>query len=275
MKKGKESKNNHKIDIHNLKEIKEKKSFKTTIYLVLRILVIITAVRQFFNGNYSAVFLCGLTLILFLIPNFVEKNFNVDLPDTLEIIIYLFIFSAEILGEINSFYLHFEYWDDMLHTLNGFLMTAIGFALIDILNKKNMFHQILSPVFVCLMAFSFSMTTGVVWEFVEYGIDQYLGFDMQKDTVLDSITSIDFDETKSNTPITIPIKSLEINGEDWTNSEFPGGYLDIGLHDTMSDLFVNFIGAIIFCFIGWFYLVGENKAAESFIPKRVVKQKNE
>ncbi len=247
-----------------VKKLKNNKSFKVTLYLVLRILVILIGIRHFFQGDFNGTFICVLTLILFLIPSIVEKKFNVELPDTLEVIIYLFIFSAEILGELNSFYIHFTHWDTMLHTINGFIMAAIGFALIDLLNKIEKFHVSMSPIFVSLVAFCFSMTTGVVWEFFEYGLDQYFGMDTQKDVVVTEITSVMFDETNSNISITKPVDELVVNGEDW--NETYGGYIDIGLHDTMEDLIVNFLGAFVFSILGWFYLIRGDKFLMRFIP---------
>ena len=140
-----------------------KKGAVMTVYIVLRLAVILVMVAQFLNGNFENVFLCVLTLILFLIPTFIERKIHVDLPDTLEIIIMLFIFAAEILGEIQAYYITFPYWDTMLHTLNGFLCAAIGFALVDILNRSERFSIELSPIFLAITAFCFSMTIGVLW----------------------------------------------------------------------------------------------------------------
>ena len=120
------------------------------------------------------------------------------LPGTLEVIILLFIFAAEILGEINSFYIRVPHWDTMLHTMNGFLCAAIGFALIDLLNRSERFSFQLSPFYLAIVAFCFSMTVGVLWEFFEYTGDRVLGFDMQKDTILSSISTVELDETRSN-----------------------------------------------------------------------------
>ena len=124
-----------------------------TVYIVLRSLVIITMIVQFLHGNFENVFLCILTLILFTIPIIIDQKLNIKLPSALEIIIFLFIFSAEILGEINNFYGQFKNWDTILHTINGFLCAAIGFSLIDILNRSERFHTKLSPIFVALVAF--------------------------------------------------------------------------------------------------------------------------
>lgn len=242
-------------------EIKRNKG-KFVVYFILRLSVVGTLIAQIYNRNYNDVFLCVLTLILFMVPSFIEKRLNIDLPNTLEIIILLFIYSAEILGEIGQYYLMYDRWDDMLHTLNGFLCAAIGFSLIDILNRSEKFHITLSPVFVAMVSFCFSMTIGVLWEFYEYFVDVFFNMDMQKDQLLDSVTSVMLNPQGINVPVTIPIESVVINGEPWM------GYIDIGLKDTMSDLFVNFIGAVVFSVIGLFYIKGRGngKFAERFIP---------
>ena len=118
------------------------------VYSVLRIAVIVTMVLQFLNRNYENVFLCLLTLLLLVLPGFLQMTFRIELPKVLEIIILVFIFSAEILGEINEFYLKFPYWDTVLHTMNGFLAAAIGFSLVDLLNRNKKVGMSLSPVFV-------------------------------------------------------------------------------------------------------------------------------
>ena len=238
------------------------------VYMLLRISVILVAVAQFFNGNYENFFLCILTLILFTIPSFVEKNYHIDVPDTLEVIILLFIYSAEILGEIRSFYVRFPFWDTMLHTLNGFLAAAIGFSMVDILNRNKKFSFQLSPFFMALVAFCFSMTIGVLWEFFECAMDLFFHMDMQKDTIVTSINSVLLNPEGLNQMIRIDnIQSTVVNGQDLGIQ----GYLDIGLLDTMKDLFVNFIGAVVFSVIGYFYVKtrGESKFARRFIPKRM------
>jgi len=246
-------------------EIRGKKRV-ATVYFVLRLAVIATMIAQIFNGDWNSVFLCVLTLILFLVPMFIDRRLHIELPNTLQIIILLFIFAAEILGEIHEYYLQFPHWDSMLHTINGFLMAAIGFSLIDILNESERFSIKLSPLFVALVSFCFSMTVGVLWEFFEYGMDVFFLTDMQKDTILTSVTSVVFEPSGRNIPVTIPIESIVVNGQVWDY----GGYVDIGLHDTMADLFVNFIGAVVFSIIGMFYIKGRSRGgfARRFIPRK-------
>lgn len=126
--------------------IGKNKKITATVYLVLKVLVIIAMILQFLKGNYKNVFMCLITLILFAIPIIIDQKLNIKLPNTLEIIIFLFIFSAEILGEIQNFYGVFKHWDTILHTLNGFLCAAIGFSMIDILNRKKRKMRLLQLV---------------------------------------------------------------------------------------------------------------------------------
>ncbi len=228
--------------------------------------IILCGIRQLFNGNYENVFLCILSLFLLGVPYLFEQKLDIHIPNTLAMIIMLFVFCAEILGEINAFYLKFPYWDTMLHTTNGFLMAAIGFSLIDLFNRSERFLVKLSPLFVAIIAFCFSMTIGVLWEFCECGADLFLHTDAQKDTILTSIYSVSLNPEGLNVPVHVELQSLTVNGEDWM--EQYGGYLDVGLYDTMKDLFVNFIGAVTFSVIGFFYVKhrGRGRFARRFIP---------
>ena len=242
-----------------------------TVYLVLRVLVILTLVRSFLRGEFESVLLSGLTLVLLILPSIFSRSLNIELPSTLEVIILLFIFAAEILGEINSFYLRVPNWDTMLHTMNGFLCAAIGFALVDMLNRSDRFSFKLSPVYLALVAFCFSMTVGVLWEFFEYTGDRFFGFDMQKDTVVHVIKTVELDPTRSNKVVTISdIADVIIVHSDGTQEALGlGGYLDLGINDTMKDLFVNFVGAVVFSVIGYFYVKekGKGRFASRFIPR--------
>lgn len=237
------------------------------VYFTLRILVIVMMVAQFFNGDFESVFLCALTLVLFLLPTVFERALMIDLPNTMEIIIMLFIFAAEILGEISSFYTTFKGWDTILHTLNGFLCAAIGFALVDMLNRTEKFSLSLSPVFMSIVAFCFSMTIGVLWEFFECGMDQLMALDMQKDAVVHSISSVMLDPTGKNNRVLIEniVDTIVVTADGRQISLGLGGYLDIGILDTMKDLFVNFIGAVVFSVIGYFYVKTRGKGKLSLI----------
>lgn len=251
-----------------------------TIYVVLRFFVIVTLIAQLIRGNYENVFLCILTLILFTIPTIIDKKLNIALPNALESIILLFIFSAEILGEVQNFYGIFKGWDSILHTINGFLCAAIGFSLIDILNRSEKFHTKMTPAFVALVAFCFSMTIGVLWEFFEFGMDVTFKTDMQKDRIVQEISTVTLNPEGKNDPVEIrnitgtTIHYIE-NGENKEISVVDG-FLDIGIRDTMKDLFVNFIGAVVFSILGLLYIKDrdEYKFAEKFMPRLKKKESN-
>lgn len=264
---GRKKKSNFLVSAHRTLR---KKSVVAAVYIVLRLLVILVMVAQFFNGNFENVFLCILTLILFLLPTIFEKSLQIDLPNALEIIILLFIFAAEILGEIRAFYTTFAYWDTMLHTINGFLCAAIGFSLVDMCNRHKRVSLSLSPVYMAIVAFCFSMTIGVLWEFFECTMDQFFLLDMQKDTVVNVISSVNLDPTGGNTPIAIKgITDVIVVCGDEQIPLGVGGYLDIGILDTMKDLWVNFIGAVVFSIVGYFYVKSRGKGwfARNFIPQ--------
>lgn len=242
-----------------------------TVYLVLRGLVIFVMVRALLRQEYQSMALCGLSLFLMILPSIVSRRLKVVLPSTLEIIILLFIFAAEILGEINSFYMRVPHWDTMLHTINGFLCAAIGFCLVDMMNREEKFSFKLSPLYLAIVSFCFSMTVGVIWEFFEFGADQLLGLDMQKDAVIHAIDSVMLDPTRSNTVIHIRdiVETIVVHSDGTQEALNIGGYLDVGIIDTMKDLLVNFVGALVFSFIGYFYVKhkGKGKVANRFIPQ--------
>ena len=237
-----------------------------TVYVILRLLVVAALIRSAMLKEYESMFVCLLVLVLFMLPSFLERKLKIDLPDTLEIIILIFIFAAEILGELGCYFIHYPSWDTMLHTTSGFLCAAIGFSLVNLLNKNNRISLSLSPLYMAIAAFCFSMTIGVLWEFIEFSADRLFLLDMQKDTVITTISSVTLDATNSNTPIVIRnINDVAVNGQ----SLGLGGYLDIGLYDTMEDLFVNFIGAVVFSLFGYFYVKhqGKGKLVESLVPR--------
>ena len=239
---------------------------RLTIRGVLSFFIVLTLVRAAFMHRYENMFVCVLSLVLFCVPMLIERSLDIDIPPVMEGIIYCFIFAAEILGEINSFYTIIPGWDTMLHTINGFLVAAVGFSLVDLFNRSERFSFKLSPLFLAIVAFCFSMTVGVLWEFFEFGADQVMGTDMQKDFIVQNINSVSLNPDGLNNVEHVQVESLIVNGEDWM--EFPGGYLDIGLIDTMKDLQVNFLGAVAFSIIGYFYVKtrGKGKLAASLIP---------
>ena len=262
--------NKKKVNVQKLIKVtyKENKRSSLVIYLILRFLVIICMILQILRGDLNNALLCLLSLILLFAPLFIQNKFEITLPNDLEIAIYLFIFSAEILGEIDNFFGIIPYWDIILHTINGFLATAVGFSLVDLLNKNSK-NINLSPFYLCLVAFCFSMTIGVLWEFFEYGCDKFLNVDMQKDTVIQKISSVALNPDGENKAVVVDDigKTIIYDTNGDALQVIDNGYLDIGLNDTIEDLFVNFIGAIVFSCFAFFDL--KHNRSDSFINRFV------
>lgn len=251
-------------------KIKYKETNKKSIivYWVLRLLVIISMIFQILLGNISNVAMCILALFLFTIPAIISEKFKIGIPSLLEAIIYLFIYATAILDEINNFYGRIPFWDTILHTLNGFICAGIGFSLVDLLNQNSKSIK-LYPMYIAIVAFCFSMTIGILWEFFEFSADNLLQTDMQKDRIIQNISTVELNPNGENSPVKIKdITKTEIYSKDGTIVVVENGYLDIGLIDTMKDLFVNFIGAVTFSIIGFLYVKNRNKYkfAQGFIP---------
>ncbi len=252
---------------NNLKRRLKESKASFIVFTVLRILIIVAAVRSIIIGNYEATATCILTLLLLLVPSFLEGALRISIPPLFEIIIYCFIFAANILGELAHFYTHIPIWDTMLHTLNGFLFAAVGFSTVELLNRTSSKIK-LSPLYLTLVAFCVSMTIGVLWEFFECGMDLIFGTDMQKDFIVNTIHSCKLDPTQNQAVIEVKdiIRTdiVTASGEVITVDK---GFLDIGILDTMKDLFVNFIGAIVFCVFGFIY---EKAGSKSKAAAKVV-----
>lgn len=244
---------------------KHHKEWVLFVYLALRILIVAAIIISILSQRWKGVLSCILALVLLLLPSVLERRMRLELPSVLETIILLMVFAAWVLGEAGDFYIHIPWWDTMLHTMNGFLCAAIGFALFDVLNQHPASKLQVNPAYLALMAFCFSMTVGVLWEIFEFGMDYFFRLDMQKDTVLTVISSVELDLSGKNEVITLAdISTVAVNGRELGI----GGYLDIGLYDTMEDLIVNFIGAVVCSFSGLIYVKKRkfNKFTHQFVP---------
>lgn len=159
---------------------KRKKNINMVLSNIIRGLLIIFLIVNFFTGDHSQDFLIIITFALTYYPSILEKRFGVYLPKRLQIVITLFIFAAQVLGEIGDFYEKIPWWDTMLHTISGVVLGLVGFLFVYLLNEKGNINVNLSPKFVIVFAFCFALTMGVFWEFFEYGADRIFGFNMQK-----------------------------------------------------------------------------------------------
>lgn len=176
---------------------------------------------------------CILGVIAMLLPGLLKHKLKIDIPSNMLILYTIFLYCAIYLGEVKSFYYTVPHWDTILHTFSGAMIGALGFSFVTLLNKTEEVPMNLSPLFVCLFSFCFAVTLGVIWEFYEFTFDGLLNLNMQK-------------------------FALE-NGEPLVGRA--------ALTDTMKDLIVDAVGALIMSIIGYISL----KNKKGWIEKLQVK----
>ena len=172
---------------------------------------------------------------LLFLTDYIKKK--LEFPYKLQLLIYIFIIGTEVLGEIHNLYNKVWYYDDIMHTLSSFIVAALSIYILNKITKDN--NKKLVVVFSLLL----SMAVAAIWEITEFTIDNVFNKDMQKDTVINNITSTLFSQDK-NKAIKKEINSLYINNIDFIQEY--GGYIDIGLYDTMEDMICALLGALLF-----------------------------
>ena len=134
---------------------------------------------------------CSMGLVVMFLPTLVSRKFKIVVPNTICIMYYVFLYCAIFLGEVFDFYYLVPHWDTMLHAFSGATLGALGFALVDILNKeKNVSGVSLSPFFVSVFSFSFALAVGALWEVYEFAFDYFFGLNMQKHTTAQGVQLI-------------------------------------------------------------------------------------
>ena len=235
------------------------------LYDAIIFLTAFIAARAALRSDLKALLHCAAAVILFYVPTVIKRR-GIVLPNGLEGSILILIFMSQVIGEAECGYVKFRLLDSALHLLSGFFLAAFGFLLPKLFsNGKN---TGISPVLCAVFALCFSLSVGVFWELFEFSADRVLDLDMQKDTMITGFSTVTLDESENNIPVKIEnVVSVDINDGETVLD----GYLDIGLYDTMKDLFMNLIGAAAFSFIGYMYIeYGKFKhTAEAFIPEIV------
>lgn len=230
--------------------------FGIGIYCLLNLFVTIAALVSVFQGDGKHLMTCFKIMIMFLIPWLIEWKFKIELSSIFILIIHVFMYAAVILGELDSYYLKYPYWDTILHAISGFLSACAGFMLVHLIGEQKQKLKLwIKPIYIVVFAFCLSMTVGVMWEFYEFGMDNLCNRDMQKDTIIHTIKSVKLNQENHSLTILNDVSNVTVNGQDYDL----GGYLDIGLYDTMGDLFINLGGALLCCVIGYFALKKDYK----------------
>lgn len=184
---------------------------------------------EHFKSDYVLMLLqCSLGLLVMFLPTFIEKRWSIHIPDYMTILYFVFLYCAIFLGEVRNFYYVVPHWDTILHAISGAMLGAFGFLLVSILNDSKKTKVILSPFFVAIFAFSFALAIDAIWEIYEFTCDRLFQLNMQKYRLAD-------------------------------------GTLLIGnsaLKDTMKDLIVDALSALIISVIGYF-LIKKNTGKNS------------
>lgn len=261
-------------NIHNILAFSTSSAKRGTrrLYVLFRLITLGMLMSQLYLQRWEGVGILLLAFALYLLPWTITRFLKIEIPNLFEGFIICFIFSAMNLGEMRNFYNTFPLWDTALHTLNGFLAAGVGLSLVELLNHNAKSIR-LSPIFIAILTFSFSMTIGVLWEFGEYTADNVLGLDMQKDRIVHTINTVALstDDARIQLPEIAKTVVTYHTADGQPKTQTINGYLDIGLHDTMKDLFVNLVGAICFAVFAYFYELSNAERfrfIQHFVPKR-------
>lgn len=183
----------------------------------------------------SAIALAVLTMFLLCVPRAVEKLFKIKLSLTLCIVLFIYIMSV-FAGHSFNMYDLVPFWDKYLHALGGIVIGAFGFYIPVIVGVRAERMRLICTVF----AICFSMALSLAWEFIEFGSDMVFHTDMQRDAYVNKIYSYEFGDRLGVVGEMTDIDSVTING-----TTLEGGYLDIGLRDTIYDTAAATIGTIV------------------------------
>jgi len=180
------------------------------------------------EGHWFDVFIITGILLLMSIPLAFGRRLQINIPPEFELMAVVFVYASLFLGEVRGYYDRFWWWDLVLHSTSGLLLGIFGFLLVYLLNADDRIELRMRPRFVALFAFVFAVASGALWEIFEFGMDQLAGMNMQKAMLGDPS----------------------------------------GLTDTMWDMILNAIGALIVSMIGWWHM---SSGRRSFIDLLIQK----
>jgi hypothetical protein len=196
-----------------------------TITILLKVVLIIGASLALYQGRIQVAAESIMILLITFLPLLLGHRFQVRIPPEFELLAILFVFASLFLGEVHDYYTRYWWWDLVLHAGAGLLLGILGFLLVYVLNEKENVHVSLTPGFMGFFAFTFAMAFGALWEIFEFMMDQLFGLSMQKPMFGDLS----------------------------------------GLTDTMWDLIIDGVGAMIISILGYGYL--RTRQNDSFLER--------
>lgn len=193
--------------------------------LTLQAILVVGLIAEIWAQQWFAAVITSGIILITFAPLFLEKKFRVFIPPEVVLLSIAFVFASLFLGEVRGYYEIYWWWDIALHTGSGFLLGVIGFLLVYLLNETEEIGVHMKPGFVAFFAFLFAVGIGALWEIFEFAMDSFFGMNMQKEMLGDPS----------------------------------------GLTDTMWDLIVDTLGALIISILGYGYL--KTARNESFLER--------
>ncbi len=188
----------------------------------IRLILFAEVLASIYEFNWMALFISFLALVLSFSPEFFRRRYQIVLPTFFQFFIIVFIFATLFLGESQSFYYKYWWWDSLLHLFSGVALGFTGFLIVHLLHKTGGFNA--RPVLFAVLAFCFALAAGTLWEIFEYFSDRFLSLNMQK------------------------AKNLCEIGATYCDTH-------LGVVDTMRDLILDTIGALYASVVGYLYLI--------------------
>jgi len=198
------------------------------VIILLQLIMATELVLLVRDGQWLTAVLVALIMLITVAPLIFKERLPVSIPPEFQVLAILFVFASLFLGEVRRFYERFWWWDMGLHAVSGLLLGILGFLLVFVLNENRRINFQLHPRFLALFAFVFAVAVGALWEIFEFAMDRLIGTNMQK-PMLDDPS---------------------------------------GLTDTMWDLIVDALGALVISVFGWWYL---KRRERSFIEDWIAK----
>lgn len=209
--------------VDNIVKKEIKKTPKIAIMtLFLLVTLLISLIEAIIRSNWSLMILTIVVAMLICLPRFIGKWSNITIPKKLETYVILFIYASLFLGELRNYYATYWWWDVALHTSSGLAFGIIGFFIMYVLYKIEKIKT--NPKTIAMFAFAFALAIGALWEIVEFSIDSIFG-PVSNGVLMQTV----------------------VNG--------------CGLADTMKDLIVDSIGALVAAFFGYLYIKKESAIA--------------
>lgn len=195
------------------------------LILIMQAILLLEVMIAFWEQQWLTAVITFGIIILTLVPFLLHRFLHVYIPAEFVLLAIAFVFASLFLGEIRGYYTRFWWWDILLHSSSGFLLGIIGFLLVHVLNETEEIGVNMKPGFVAFFAFMFAVGMGVLWEIFEFSMDSFFGMDMQKEMMGDPS----------------------------------------GLTDTMWDLIVDAMGALVIAVLGYGYI--KMARNESFLER--------